>query len=278
MKSNENSWVLITGASSGFGEEFARQYAAQGKSLVLVARRLSKLEALSAQLRERFGVDVIVEQVDLSSIPAIIGLHERLSERNIVIDVLINNAGHGLQGPFLDQPLDESLTMIDLDIASLTALTRLFAADMRARKRGHILMVASLLSFQGVKNFAVYSAAKAYVLRFSDALHRELKNDGVVVTALCPGMSDTGRKRQATDHTGLENGDDAASTRRACRNPCAASRTHECGAGFWQQGHYCLDLGHASSVSSGPYGAGDGSLRGATKRSFTSGERPEMCS
>lgn len=75
MKSNENSWVLITGASSGFGEEFARQYAAQGKSLVLVARRLSKLEALSAQLRERFGVDVIVEQVDLSSIPAIIELH-----------------------------------------------------------------------------------------------------------------------------------------------------------------------------------------------------------
>jgi len=113
MKSNENSWVLITGASSGFGEEFARQYAAQGKSLVLVARRLSKLEALSAQLRERFGVDVIVEQVDLSSIPAIIELHERLSERNVVIDVLINNAGHGLQGPFLDQPLDESLTMID---------------------------------------------------------------------------------------------------------------------------------------------------------------------
>jgi short-subunit dehydrogenase len=192
MKPNDNAWVLITGASSGFGEEFARQYATQGKSLVLVARRLEKLESLSAQLRERFGVDVIVEQVDLSSIPAVIELHQRLRERDIVIDVLINNAGHGLQGPFLDQPLDLTLAMIDLDIASLTALTRLFAIDMRARKRGHILMVASLLSFQGVKSFAVYSAAKAYVLRFSDALHRELKNDGVVVTALCPGMSDTG--------------------------------------------------------------------------------------
>jgi short-subunit dehydrogenase len=192
MKPNDNSWVLITGASSGFGEEFARQYAAQGKSLVLVARRLEKLESLSAQLRERFGVDVIVEQVDLSSIPAVIELHQRLREREVVIDVLINNAGHGLQGPFLDQPLDQALAMIDLDIASLTALTRLFAVDMRARKRGHILMVASLLSFQGVKSFAVYSAAKAYVLRFSDALHRELKNDGIVVTALCPGMSDTG--------------------------------------------------------------------------------------
>ncbi|WP_260958717.1 SDR family NAD(P)-dependent oxidoreductase [Pseudomonas citri] len=192
MKSNENAWVLITGASSGFGEEFARQYAAQGKSLVLVARRLDRLEALSRELRERFGVTVIVEQVDLSSIAAVVQLHQRLSERNIVIDVLINNAGHGLQGPFLDQPLDESLAMIDLDIASLTAMTHLFAADMRTRKRGQILMVASLLSFQGVKHFAVYSAAKAYVLRFSDALHRELKRDGVVVTALCPGMSDTG--------------------------------------------------------------------------------------
>lgn len=85
MKSKENSWVLITGASSGFGK------------------------TLSAQLRERFGVEVLVEQADLSSIPAIIELHERLRERNIVIDALINNAGHGLQGPFLDQPLDESL-------------------------------------------------------------------------------------------------------------------------------------------------------------------------
>lgn len=192
MKPNERSWVLITGASSGFGEEFARQYAAQGKSLVLVARRLDRLEALSAQLRERFHVDVLVEQVDLSSIPAITELHARLRERNIVIDVLINNAGHGLQGPFLTQSLDHSLAMIALDIASLTALTHLFATDMRIRQRGHILMVASLLSFQGVKNFAVYSAAKAYVLRFSEALHRELKSDGIVVTALCPGMSDTG--------------------------------------------------------------------------------------
>lgn len=104
MQANGNSWVLITGASSGFGEEFARQYAEQGKSLILVARRLDKLEALSAQLHERFGIEVIVEQVDLSSIPAIIELHERLTRRGITIDVLINNAGHGLQGPFLDTP------------------------------------------------------------------------------------------------------------------------------------------------------------------------------
>ncbi|MEQ9845166.1 SDR family NAD(P)-dependent oxidoreductase [Pectobacterium brasiliense] len=192
MTVKNNTWVLITGASSGFGEEFARQYAAQGKSLILVARRLNKLEILAAELRKDFNVDVIVEQVDLSVITAISDLHSRLKEKSIVVDILINNAGHGLQGSFLDQSLGESLDMINLDITSLTAITRLFAEDMRVRRKGHILMVASLLSYQGVKNFAVYSAAKAYVLRFSDALHRELKSDGVTVTALCPGMSDTG--------------------------------------------------------------------------------------
>ncbi|MGX1174852.1 SDR family NAD(P)-dependent oxidoreductase [Pseudomonas sp. R151218B TE3479] len=197
MKTNENSWVLITGASSGFGEEFARQYAAQGNSLVLVARRLEKLEALSKELRERFGIEVINEQVDLSSIPAVIALHKRLVQQGIAVDVLINNAGHGLQGPFLGHAIDQSLAMINLDIASLTTMTRLFAQDMRIRRRGHILQVASLLSYQGVKNFAVYSAAKAYVLRFSEALHQELKGDGVVVTALCPGMSDTGFAQSA---------------------------------------------------------------------------------
>jgi short-subunit dehydrogenase len=192
MKTNGNSWVLITGASGGFGKEFARQYAAEGKPLILVARRLNELETLADELRNRFAVDVIVQQADLSSINVIIDLHRNLHDRNIVVDILINNAGYGLQGAFLDEPLESSLSMIDLDVASLTAITRLFAEDMQARRRGHILMVASLLSYQGVKNFAVYSAAKAYVLRFSDAMHRELKRDGVVVTAMCPGISNTG--------------------------------------------------------------------------------------
>lgn len=188
----ENSWVLITGASSGFGEEFARQYAAQGRPLVLVARRLERLQALARELHESHNVDVIVEQVDLSEITAIVELHKRLCERGVAIDVLINNAGQGWQGSFLDQPLDGVMAMVDLDVASLTALTRLFAEDMRARGHGHVLLVASMLAYHGVRDFAVYSAAKAYVLRFAESLHRELKRDGVIVTALCPGVSDTG--------------------------------------------------------------------------------------
>jgi uncharacterized protein len=186
------SWVLITGASSGFDEEFARQYAEQGHSLVLVARRLDRLQKIADGLRQQFRIEVVVEQVDLSDVAAIVRLHQRLCERDIAIDILINNAGHGLQGPFIDSKLDAALAMVQLDVASLTAVTHIFAQDMRTRRRGMILLVASILAYQGVQNFAVYSAAKAYVLRLGEALHRELKRDGITVTALCPGMSDTG--------------------------------------------------------------------------------------
>lgn len=186
------TWVLITGASSGLGEEFARQYAEQGHSLVLVARRLDRLQKIAEELRQQFGIEAVVEQVDLSEIAAVIQLRERLREQGIVIDILINNAGHGLQGSFLDGQLDAALAMVQLDIASLTAVTHVFAQDMRVRRSGKILLVASLLAYQGVENFAVYAAAKAYVLRLGEALHRELKREGITVTVLCPGMSDTG--------------------------------------------------------------------------------------
>jgi uncharacterized protein len=196
-KLTNKSWVLITGASSGFGEEFARQYAEQGHSLVLVARRLDRLQKIAEALRQQFGIEVVVEQVDLSDVAAIIQLHQRLRERDIAIDILINNAGHGLQGPFIDSKLDAALAMVQLDVASLTAVTHIFAQDMRARGHGKILLVASMLAYQGVQNFAVYSAAKAYVLRLGEALHRELKRDGITVTTLCPGMSDTGFAKAA---------------------------------------------------------------------------------
>jgi uncharacterized protein len=188
----KREWVLVTGASSGFGEEFARQYAEKGHPLVLVARRLDRLQTLAAKIRQQHRTEVVVEQVDLSDVGAVIQLHQRLRERDIAIDILINNAGHGLQGPFLGSELDEALAMVQLDVASLTAVTHVFAQDMRTRGRGKILLVASLLAYQGVQNFAVYSAAKAYVLRLGEALHRELQREGITVTALCPGMSDTG--------------------------------------------------------------------------------------
>lgn len=192
MPSNTTAWVLITGASSGFGEEFARQYAAKGHSLILVARRLDRLQALAAELRRAHAVEVITEHVDLSDVAAITALHASLRARGIDVEILINNAGHGLQGAFLDTSVQSTLDMVQLDIASLTIMTHLFAADMRKRGHGRILLVASLLALWGVQDMAVYGASKAYVLRFGDALHREFKRDGVTVTSLCPGMSNTG--------------------------------------------------------------------------------------
>lgn len=191
MAKTNDTWVLITGASSGFGEAFAKQFAERGHPLVLVARRLDRLQALATSLQEKHAVDIVVEQVDLSNHAAIIKLHADLNKRGIHIDILINNAGHGLQGPFLDSPLEAALAMIQLDITSLTAMTHLFGQDMKQRQRGKILQVASLLAYQGMENFAVYSAAKAYVLRLGEALHREFKNSGVTVTTLCPGMTNT---------------------------------------------------------------------------------------
>ena len=134
MTTTDDSWVLITGASSGFGEEFARQYAEQGHSLVLVARRLDRLQALAEALRRQYRIDIVVEQVDLSDVAAVIQLHQRLRERGIAIDILINNAGHGLQGTFVDGTLDAALAMLQLDVVSLTAVTHVFAQDTRPRK------------------------------------------------------------------------------------------------------------------------------------------------
>src|SRR5262245_29662090 len=102
----QNEWVLVTGASSGFGEEFARQYAQKGHPLVLVARRLERLQTLAETLRQQHRIEVIVEQVDLSDVAAVVQLRQRLREQGISIDILINNAGHGLQAPFLKSQLD----------------------------------------------------------------------------------------------------------------------------------------------------------------------------
>jgi uncharacterized protein len=255
MTATDNSWVLITGASSGFGEEFARQYAKQGHSLVLVARRLDRLQALAEALRRQHRIEVVVEQVDLSDIAAVMDLHRRLQERGIAIDILINNAGHGLQGTFVDSQLDAALAMVRLDVASLTAVTHVFAQDMRTRGRGKILLVASLLAYQGVKNFAVYSAAKAYVLRLGEALHRELKRDGVTVTALCPGHVGHRIRHSgaAEDHARVEALDDAAGPRGASRDPRVAGRAYQRRAGLGEQGRGDPHVGDATLAAPGPF-------------------------
>ncbi|MGY8638523.1 SDR family oxidoreductase [Bradyrhizobium sp. 14AA] len=185
-------WALITGASSGLGLEFADILAAQKVNLVLAARRREPMEKLASDLRGKYGVDVLVEAINLAAPGAASRLKSSLDARSVTIDILVNNAGFGLHGDFLDTPIEQTANMIQLNITTLTELTHLFGRDMAQRRSGHILLIASLLAFQAVPSYAAYAATKAYVLAFGEALHDELRSHGVVVTSLCPGHTATG--------------------------------------------------------------------------------------
>ena len=192
VKSFAGKRALITGASSGLGLEFADLLAAQKVNLVLAARRQESMEKLASDLRRKYGVDVLVEAIDLASPGAASHLKSSLDARSLAIDILLNNAGYGLHGDFQEIPIERTMNMIQLNVTALTELAYLFARDMAARRSGHILLVASLLAFQAVPGYAAYAATKAYVLALGEALHDELRAHGVVVTGLCPGHTATG--------------------------------------------------------------------------------------
>jgi short-subunit dehydrogenase len=191
MEDLHNRWALVTGASSGFGVQFARLLAERKANLVLVARRTEPMERLAQELRQRNLVQVVVEGMDLSRAGVGAELKSRLDARGTPIDILVNNAGYGIYGPFLDQPLEKIADMLQLNMITVTELTYVFARDMVKRRGGHILLTASLLGYQAVPGYAAYAATKGYVLLFGEALHQELRPYGVAVTALCPGISAT---------------------------------------------------------------------------------------
>jgi len=178
--------TLITGASAGLGAEFARQCAARGEELVLVARRTDRLEALAAELGRAHVVTADLADPD---VPARVVARARALD--LWVDKLINNAGFGLVGRFDALPAERQSEMIDLNVRALTGLCFLVIGDMLAHGRGAILNVASTAAFQPGPYFAVYFATKAYVLSFTEALHQELKGSGIKVSALCPGPTAT---------------------------------------------------------------------------------------
>jgi len=179
--------TLITGASAGLGAEFARQCAARGEALALLARRRDRLEALKAEL----GGEVHIFAADLALPGAPAGLIAQMHAQDLQIATLINNAGFGLAGRFDRQPAERQSGMIDLNIGALTELARAVLPAMIERRSGAILNVASTAAFQPGPNMAVYYATKAYVLSLTEALHQELKGTGVKVSALCPGPTET---------------------------------------------------------------------------------------
>jgi short-subunit dehydrogenase len=190
MSNDQRPTALITGASGGIGEEFARLFAASGHDLVLVARSAGKLEALARALAEEHGIAARVIAADLSDPAAPAKIARELD--GVAIDVLVNNAGYGLYGEFTETELKEELDMIQLNLVALTHLTKLFLPGMVARKSGRILNVASTAAFQPGPLMTVYYATKAYVLSFSEGIAEELRGSGVTLTALCPGPTKTG--------------------------------------------------------------------------------------
>ncbi len=179
--------ALVTGASSGLGEEFAQQLASQGCNLVLVARTESKLTRLAESLRQKNGVTVTVIPADLSSADGAQRVVDEVHRRALPIDLLVNNAGLGLFENFMETPLQQQIEQLDLNVRSLMVLTHGLAPHMVSTHRGGVINLASTAAFQPLPGAAVYAASKSFVLLFSEALSVEFEKHGVHVLAVCPG-------------------------------------------------------------------------------------------
>jgi hypothetical protein len=184
-------YILITGASSGIGYEMAKQLASKNFNLLLVARSEEKLLKLQQELKNRFKIGVEYLLYDLSEPNSAKDLYEQVKEKNYLVTGLINNAGFGDYGNFVEMPLKKDEEMIAVNITTLVGLTKLFGADMVKAGKGRIMNVASLLSFLPFPYYSVYSASKSFVLAFTETVAAELQETGVIVTALCPGTVET---------------------------------------------------------------------------------------
>ena len=197
--------ALITGASSGIGLEMARILAARGYDLVLVSRNAARLEARAQTIASETDAKVQTLAVDLAESGSARRVFHFTAEQGLEIDVLINNAGVGLFGEHVSLNLDASQAMLQLNVTSVCDLCLLYGQEMRARGRGRILNVASTAAYQPTPYFAAYGASKSFVLNFSEALAKELESEGVTVSCLSPGPTDTGFFH-AMDERGVHNG------------------------------------------------------------------------
>jgi short-subunit dehydrogenase len=185
------STALVTGASSGIGTAFARQLAAEGSDLVLVARDQQRLETLARELRGAHGVAVEVLAADLSAPVSRAAVEKRLADPARPVDLLVNNAGFGTAGDFVDLPVAREEQQVQLNVVAVLRLTSVALDSMVARGRGNVLNVASLAAFVPAPGSATYAATKAFVCSFTDSLHDELQGTGVAATASIPGFTRT---------------------------------------------------------------------------------------
>lgn len=211
MATLENNYVLITGATVGIGYELAKLFAKDGYHLILVSRTSEDLERVSAEFRSAYGVEVIPIPIDLFEPNAPFELYDSIKAKGITVDILVNDAGQGVYGNFIDSDIYKQLKVIQLNISSLTVLTYLFLKDMVARNEGKILQLGSVVSEVPAPLQSVYGGTKAYVLSFTEALINEVKDTNVTLTTLQPGPTDTDffnkagaqHSRMAQDKSGL---------------------------------------------------------------------------
>ena len=191
--------VLITGASSGIGYEFAKIYAKKGYNLVITARRKNNPDRIKQEL-ESFDTSICVDIIvlDLSKQNSAKELYEVVKQRGILIDTLINNAGFGVYGNFIETDIEKEIDMIELNIKSLVVLTKLFLKDMVSRNNGTIINVASTAAFQPGPLMSVYYASKSFVLSFTEAIRNEVRDTNVNISVLCPGPTDTEFEKSAS--------------------------------------------------------------------------------
>jgi uncharacterized protein len=181
--------ALITGASSGIGYEIAKLFAADKTDLLIVARNEKKLLEIKNEFEEQFKIVVFTVTADLSSNEGIQTVYDAVNTNKLIVSYLVNNAGFGDYGAFIDRRMEKYKEMIQLNIVSLTELSYHFGKEMVKRGKGRILNVASMAGLQPDPNFAVYGATKAYVISISEAIHKEFENTGVSVTVLSPGAT-----------------------------------------------------------------------------------------
>lgn len=191
-----NKKVLITGATSGIGYEFAKRFINEKYDLVLVGRNEDRLNELRL-LAKKNNVTAFTYKIDLTLSDSVDKLYEFTRKEVGNIDILINNAGIGFNGEFNEIEWEKHLDVINLNIVSLTKLTKLYSDDMVKRRKGKILNIASTGAYQPGPLIGVYYASKAYVLSFSEALREELKNKGVDIITLCPGATKTNFSKRA---------------------------------------------------------------------------------
>ena len=193
MKKKKQGWVLITGATSGIGFEFVKLFAKKGYNLILVARNRQRMHGLKKKLESFFDIKVVVLITDLSVDGAAEEIYDEIKSRGIFVEYLINNAGFGDFGNFLDSEIAKQEDMIHCNVLALTCLTHYFLKEMMERGYGHILNVASIGSFMPGPCMSVYYATKAYVTSFTNGIWYELKKrkSNVHISALCPGPVDT---------------------------------------------------------------------------------------